>query len=153
MIVAAGKRVSLVTAISPRAAIDIVFVLVNAIALIRGLATLYGARPGPLGVLKLFRQVIAHLAVTGGVAATDSVLQQLVGHGFAARVSARLGEGMLNGLLTARLGLLAIDLVRPLPFQALPRPTLADLAATLMRPEEAAGERPVPGRPQAAGGP
>ena len=136
LIGAAGKRVSVVTAISPRASIDMIFVLINALSLIRRLAVLYGGRPGTLGVLKLFRQVLSHLAVTGGVAVTDSVLQQLVGHGLAARVSARLGEGLVNGLLTARLGLLTVDLVRPLPFYDLPRPALNDLAGTLLRSVE-----------------
>ena len=146
MIVAASKRVSVATALSPRAAIDMLFVLVNGLGLIRGLAVIYGARPGTLGVLKLFRQIISHLAVTGGVAVSDSLLQQLIGHGLAARLSARLGEGMVNGLLTARLGLLAIDQVRPLPFLALPRPALNDLVTTLVRPSAGseAGERPLP---------
>jgi putative membrane protein len=137
LVVAAGKRVSVVTAISPRASVDMVFVLLNALSLIRGLAVLYGGRPGMLGVLKLFRQVVSHLAVTGGVAFSDSVLQQVIGQGLASRLSARLGEGMVNGLLTARLGLLAIDLVRPLPFHGERRPALNDLAATLLRSSEA----------------
>lgn len=132
LVAAASKRVSVVTAISPRAAIDIVFVLLNALNLIRRLAVLYGGRPGPLGVLKLLRRVVSHLAITGGVAITDSVVQQVIGHGVAARLSARLGEGMVNGLLTARLGLLAIDVTRPLPFYALPRPALNDLAGSLL---------------------
>ena len=135
IVVAAAKRVSVVTAVSPRAAIDMLFVLFNALALIRRLAMLYGGRPGTLGLLRLFRQVISHLAMTGGVAVTDSLLQQIIGHGVAARLSARLGEGMLNGILTARLGILAIDATRPLPFSALPRPALNDLATTLLRPE------------------
>ena len=42
----------------------------------------------------------------------DSVVQQVIGHGIAARLSARLGEGMVNGLLTARLVFLTIDMVR-----------------------------------------
>ena len=136
LVVAAAKRVSVVTAVSPRAVVDMVFVLVNALALIRKLAALYGGRPGTFGVLKLFRQVVSHLAMTGGVAVTDSVLQQVIGHGVAARLSARLGEGMLNGILTARLGLLAIDETRPLPFSALPRPALNDLVGTLLRPQD-----------------
>ena len=133
LVAAAAKRVSVVTAISPRAAVDMLFVLLNALNLIRKLAALYGGRPGALGLLKLFRQVMSHLAVTGGVSVTDSLIQQVVGHGIAARLSARLGEGMVNGLLTARLGLLAMDVVRPLPFEALPRPTLNDLAGNLLR--------------------
>jgi len=39
---------------------------------------------------------------------------------------------VLNGLLTARLGLAAIEVARPLPFSALPRPLLADLAGDLI---------------------
>ncbi len=135
LVTSAAKRVSVVTAVSPRAAVDMLFVLINALTLIRKLAVLYGGRPGTLGVLKLFRQVVSHLALTGGVAVTDSVLQQVIGHGVAARLSARLGEGILNGILTARLGLLAIDVTRPLPFAELPRPTLNDLAGGLFRTE------------------
>ena len=55
----------------------------------------------------------------------------MIGHGVAAKFSARLGEGVLNGLLTARLGLAAMDVTRPLPFSALPRPSLNDLAGSL----------------------
>jgi putative membrane protein len=144
LVVAASKRVSVVTAISPRAAVDMVFVLINALGLVRKLAVLYGGRPGALGVLRLLRLVVSHLAVTGGVGVADSVVQQVIGHGIAARLSARLGEGMVNGLLTARLGLLTIDLVRPLPFHELPRPALNDLAGTLLRPGESGVEAPEP---------
>ena len=133
LVTAAAKRVSVVTAISPRAAVDMIFVFFTALILVRRLADLYGGRPGVIGLLRLMRQVIAHLAVTGGMAAGDSLIQQILGHGVAAKLSARLGEGVLNGLLTARLGLAAIDVVRPLPFNALPRPALADLAGGLMR--------------------
>ena len=127
----AAKRVSVITAVSPRASVDMLFVLFNAVSLIRKLATLYGARPGMLGFIRLFRHVISHLAVTGGMAATDSIIQQVIGHGVAAKLSARLGEGVLNGLLTARLGLAAMDVTRPLPFSALARPSLNDLAGSL----------------------
>jgi putative membrane protein len=116
------------------------------LSLIRRLAVLYGGRPGTLGVLKLLRQVMSHLAVTGGVAVTDSLLQQLIGHGLAAKLSARLGEGMVNGLLTARLGLLAMDVVRPLPFHELPRPVLNDVASALFRGTETGPDRPERGR-------
>jgi putative membrane protein len=88
---------------------------------------LAGTLTGPL------RQVIGHLAITGGMAVGDSLVQQMLGHGIAAKLSQRLGEGVLNGLLTARLGLAAIDVTRPLPFTALPRPALGDLAKDLLR--------------------
>jgi putative membrane protein len=143
MVSAAAKRVSLVTAVSPRAAVDLLFVLYTALSLMRRLARLYGSRPGTLGMIRIFRLVLSHLALTGGMAASDSLISQVLGHGVAARVSARLGEGVLNGLLTARLGLAAIEVTRPLPFAALPPPALNDLAGELLRPrkEEVAEER------------
>lgn len=133
LVSSAAKRVSIVTAISPRALIDILFVVAASLRLVRQLALLYGGRPGALGLIRLMRHAIAHLAVTGGMAASDSLIQQMLGHGIAAKLSARLGEGVLNGLLTARLGLAAIDVTRPLPFTALPRPALGDLARDLSK--------------------
>ena len=132
LVSSAAQRVSVVTAVSPRAVVDVLFVLVVALRLIRQLARLYGGRPGALGMVSLMRHVIGHLAITGGMAATDSLVQQMLGHGIAAKLSHRLGEGVLNGLLTARLGLAAIDVTRPLPFTALPRPALGDLAKDLL---------------------
>ena len=136
---AAAKRVSVVTAVNSRAAVDMLFVLVTALGLVRRLALLYGGRPGTLGLIKLMRHTVSHIAVTGGVAASDSLIQQVIGHGLAAKLSARLGEGVLNGLLTARLGLAAIETTRPLPFVALRQPALNDLAGPLLRGGENRG--------------
>ena len=133
LVSSAAQRVSIVTAVSPRALVDVLFVFVASLRLIRQLALLYGGRPGALGMFRLMRHVVAHVAITGGMAASDSLIQQMLGHGIAAKLSQRLGEGVLNGLLTARLGLAAIDVTRPLPFTALPRPVLADLAKDLLR--------------------
>ena len=139
LVAAAAKRVSVVTAVSPRAAVDMFFVLLTALGLVRRLALLYGGRPGTLGLIKLMRHTVSHVALTGGMAASDSLIQQVIGHGLAAKLSARLGEGVLNGLLTARLGLAAIEATRPLPFAALRQPALNDIAGSLLRGSESRG--------------
>lgn len=133
LILGASKRVSVVTAVSPRAVMDLAYVLFEAVRLVRAMAELYGGRPGGLGQLRLMRDVIAHLAVTGSIAVGDGLAQQVLGHGLASRLSARLGEGVINGLMTARIGIAAMDLCRPLPFVALKRPGIGDFISDLTR--------------------
>jgi putative membrane protein len=129
---AAARRVSVVTAVSPRAFVDVLFVLWESVRLIRRLAAIYGGRPGTLGLFRLMKAVVSHLAVTGSIAVGDTLLQQFIGHGVAGRLSAKLGEGVVNGLMTARIGLSAMDVCRPLPFLAEDRPRLKDLAGDLV---------------------
>ncbi|MFE1602251.1 YcjF family protein [Methylobacterium sp. ID0610] len=132
----AAKQVSAVTALSPRAIVDVAFVVFAAVRLLRRVATIYGGRPGLFGFLRLARAAFAHLAVTGGVAVGDSLIQQVLGLGVAARISAKLGEGVLNGLMTARFGLAALAVCRPLPFLREPAPRLGDVAGELIRTGE-----------------
>lgn len=131
LILDAAKRVSLVTAVSPRALVDIAYVVFEAGRLIRRLSDLYGGRPGTLGFFRLARSVLAHLAVTGSIAVGDSFVQQIVGHGLAAKLSAKLGEGVVNGMMTARIGIAAMETTRPLPFTATKRPGMGDFLAAL----------------------
>ncbi len=133
LILGASKRVSIVTAISPRALVDIGYVLFEAVRLVRSLSYLYGGRPGTLGMMRLTRDVIGHLAVTGSLAMGDGVVQQLLGQGIANRLSAKLGEGVINGLMTARIGIAAMDLCRPMPFRAAKRPGIGEFVGDLTR--------------------
>ena len=48
-------------------------------------------------------------------------------------LNSHVNRELLNGFLTARLGLAAIDVVRPLPFTVLPRPTLRNLMSDVLR--------------------
>ncbi|MEM9732673.1 MAG: TIGR01620 family protein [Pseudomonadota bacterium] len=132
LVMGSAKRVSIVTAVSPRALVDVSFVLIENARLIRRLAELYGGRPATLGFWRLARTVLGHLAVTGSIAVGDGLMQQVVGHGVAARISTRLGEGVVNGLLTARIGIAAMDVCRPLPFSAQHRPTVKDFMGELV---------------------
>lgn len=128
---ASARRVALVTAVSPRALIDIAFVIFESVRLGGDIARLYGARPGFIGTWRLIGAILAHLAVTGGLVLTDGVVEQLVGQGLAAKLSARLGEGVVNGLMTVRVGIAAMRVVRPLPFEVVKQPMVKDFIPEL----------------------
>lgn len=128
-----AKRVSVITAISPVAVLDMAIVAVQNLRMLRRIATAYGARPGALGLFRLARMVVAHIVVTGGLALGDDLIQQLIGHRLMAKLSARLGEGLFNGALTARIGLAAIDVCRPLPYVAAQPPRIRTILTELAR--------------------
>ena len=128
---ASARRVALVTTVSPRALIDIAFVIFESVRLGGDIARLYGARPGLFGSWRLIGAILSHLAVTGGLVLTDGVMEQLVGQGLAAKLSARLGEGIVNGLMTVRVGIAAMRVVRPLPFATQNQPVVRDFIPEL----------------------
>lgn len=122
-----ARRVTLLTTVTPAAALDILFVASQNLGLLRELAALYGGRPSTLSTLQLARMVITHLAVTGGLALSDSLIQHVVGKGLLGRLSARFGEGAVNGILTSRIGLAAMDVCRPIPARTPAREALGKL--------------------------
>jgi len=129
-----AKRVATVTAMSPMALIAVSYVLVENLRLLRTLAALYGGRPGFFGLMRLAHLVLAHLLATGGVALTDDLLGQFLGQDILRRLSRRLGEGAFNGALTARIGIAAIAVARPLPFRAVKPPRVRDVLGEVLKP-------------------
>jgi len=142
LVTASAKRVATVTALSPMVFIAVTYVGVENLRLLRGLATLYGGRPGFIGVLRLANMVLAHIVATGGIAMTDDLLGQFLGQDILRRLSRRLGEGAFNGALTARIGIAAIDVIRPLPFLAATRPRVRDVLGEVLRPMFGVAKKP-----------
>lgn len=124
---AATRRVATVTALVPLALADLITALFANMAMIRAIATIYGGRSGTFGSLKLLRRVFAHLMATGALAVGDDLIGSVAGGGLLGKVSRRFGEGVVNGALTARVGVAAMEVCRPMPFAALPRPTVTKL--------------------------
>jgi len=111
-----ARRVAVVTAVVPIAFIVVLFVLFENLRMVRRLAATYGGRPGFFGGIRLFWWIIGHIAATGALALTDDLWGQFFGQDVARRVSKKLGEGAFNGAMTARLGVAAIGVTRPLPY-------------------------------------
>ncbi|MGH1466283.1 MAG: YcjF family protein [Cognatishimia sp.] len=123
----AARQVATVTALVPLALADVVAALVSNLRMIRRIAEIYSGRSGTLGSWRLTRAVMAHLVTTGAVAVGDDLLGSLAGGSVLGKISRRFGEGMVNGALTTRVGIAAMEVCRPLPFTKTTRPSVSNL--------------------------
>lgn len=119
---AAARQVATVTALVPLALADVAAALTANLRMIRRIAEVYGGRGGLLGSWRLTRAVMTHLVATGAVAVGDDMLEPLLGGSILGKLSRRFGEGLVNGALTARVGVAAIEVCRPLAFAPGKRP-------------------------------
>ena len=129
---AAARQVAAVTALVPLALADVITALTANIRMIRRIAEIYGGRSGTLGSLRLTRAVMTHLVATGAVAVGDDVISSVAGGSLLSKVSRRFGEGVVNGALTARVGVAAMEVCRPLPFSPGKRPKVRRIVTTAL---------------------
>ncbi len=124
---AAARQVATVTAVVPLALADVAVALAANLRMIRRVAEIYGGRAGVFGNWRLARAVMAHVVATGAVAVGDDLIGSVAGGGVLSKLSRRFGEGVVNGALTARVGVAAQEVCRPLPFGAGRRPSVTGL--------------------------
>ena len=124
---AAARQVATVTALVPLALADLLAALLANLRMIRRVAEIYGGRGGMLGNWRLTRSVLTHLVATGAMAVGDDMLEPLVGGGLLSKLSRRFGEDLVNGALTARVGVAAMEVCRPLPFSHAQRPPVRQI--------------------------
>jgi putative membrane protein len=130
---AAVARVATVTALVPMALADVAVALYSNLRMVRRIAEIYGGRSGSFGSLGLLRRVFSSLLAAGAMALADDLVGSVAGGGVLSKLSRRFGEGVVNGALTARIGVAAIEMCRPLPFAALPRPKVSALVARALK--------------------
>ncbi len=129
----AARQVALATALIPLAFADVAAALTANLRMIRRIAEIYGGRPGAFGNWRLARSVAVHLMATGAVAVGDDLIGSLAGGGVLSKISRRFGEGVVNGALTARVGVAAMDLCRPLPFRLGRKPGVSAVTAVALK--------------------
>ncbi|MEC3861989.1 TIGR01620 family protein [Mesobacterium sp. TK19101] len=128
----AARQVATVTALVPIALADVFTALGANIRMIRRIGEIYGGRSGTLGSWRLLRAVMSHLVATGAVAVGDDMLEPFLGGGLLGKLSRRFGEGLVNGALTARVGVAAMEVCRPLPFTRQKRPSVRGIVKTAL---------------------
>lgn len=107
MIRRAAVEVSLATAVSPSILLDSLITLTRNVDLISRLADLYYGRPGLLGTLRVTRDVLGSAVAAGALeVVSDHVsgaLTEMTGS-WSTRLIGPLGQGLINGVVTMRLG-------------------------------------------------
>lgn len=126
-----ARMSALVTSISPFALIDMLVTLWRNMRLIREIAQVYGTRLSYLSSVRLMSQVTKTVLLSGSLEAADGLIHQMLGSGLVGRLSTKMGQGLVNGLFTARLGLAAMEQARPLGFIHIKRPGLSAVAKAL----------------------
>ncbi|MDI4636627.1 MULTISPECIES: TIGR01620 family protein [Halomonadaceae] len=122
---------AVLVAASPLGLLDMALVAWRNLAMIDRLARLYGLELGYASRLKLFRQVLYNVAFAGTSELASDIGMEWLSMDLAGRLSTRAAQGLGVGLMSARLGLKALGLSRPLPFEAGEAPRLVELRREL----------------------
>lgn len=104
-------------AISPLALADMLLVAWRNFKMIDNLSQVYGVELGYASRIQLVRLVLANMALAGASELAIDAGVDLMSMDLAGKLSARAGQGVGVGILTARLGLKAMALLRPIPWQ------------------------------------
>ncbi|MCU5775637.1 YcjF family protein [Erwiniaceae bacterium BAC15a-03b] len=123
---------TLMIAVSPLALVDMAFIAWRNLRLVNRIAAIYGIELGYFSRLRLFRLVLLNIAFAGASELVREVGMDWISQDIAARLSARAAQGIGVGLLTARLGIKAMALCRPLPWLEDDKPRLGDFRRELI---------------------
>ncbi|UPT55711.1 TIGR01620 family protein [Dickeya zeae] len=122
---------ALMIAVSPLALVDMAFIAWRNLRLVNRIARLYGIELGYFSRIRLFRLVLLNVAFAGASELVREIGMDWMSQDLAARLSARAAQGLGAGLLTARLGIRAMELCRPLPWLD-DKPRLGDFRRELI---------------------
>lgn len=131
----AAMQTGVAVALSPFALADMLLVLWRGALMLRELSVLYGAPVGRLRSLAMMKQFVKTVFFTGAAEMAVDVGADLLGAELSGKLSARLGQGVLAGVMVARLGRFAQQQLRPLPAaisdKSLVKQVLTDLVQRL----------------------
>ncbi len=128
-----SQETALMVMISQIALLDAVLTLWRNISMIRTVATLYGGKPGFFGTMSLIGGVLQNLIYAGATEAVADSVTEIMGGSLLSMMSAQVAQGLGSGVLTARIGLYAMQSCRPLPFLAEEKPRLKEIRKEIVK--------------------
>jgi putative membrane protein len=132
-----------ITAISPTALTDAAFFLACGVRMVRGIAAAYGHRPTAATTGHLLRRLVLEAGKLGAVDIASASLVQHLGGAVTERFASSAAEALYASYRMARLGIIVMDLCRPIPFREDEVPSVGSLVGNVLR---ARTEPQVPAR-------
>ena len=119
---AAAKQAGMAVAVSPFALADMLLVSWRAWRLMAELSAVYGIQLGAVARLTLLKKFANLLFWTGATELAIDIGGDFLGVELSSKLSARAGQGVLAGLMLARLGRFVQQQLRPLPLLPAEKP-------------------------------
>jgi putative membrane protein len=132
-----------ITAISPTALTDAAFFLACGVRMVRGIAGAYGHRPTLAATTHLLRRLLFEAGKLGAVDLASASLVQHLGGAVTERFATSTAEALYAAYRMARLGIIVMDLCRPVAFAPNDVPSVGSLVSGIMR-RPAAPPAPAP---------
>ena len=123
---------AILVALSPLAIADMLLIAWRNLTMIDKLSVIYGVELGYWSRLRLFKLVLTNMALAGASELAIESGADVLSLNLAEKLSARAGQGLGVGLLTARLGLKTMTLMRPIPFSHAQRPKLSSVRHSII---------------------
>jgi putative membrane protein len=133
IVVQRSKETALLTMLSPIGLLDVIFTLWRNTALVKDVATLYNGRPGFLGSFMLFGTVIQNLLYADVSEMAADGMAEILGGSVLSVMSGQMAQGLGSGVMTARVGLQAMQNCRPMPFSEQDRPRLRHVRKEIIK--------------------
>jgi putative membrane protein len=122
-----------ITAISPTALTDAVFFLACGVRMVRAIAASYGHRPTTATTVHLLRRLVYEAGKLGAVDIASASLVQQLGGAVAERIATSAADALYASYRMARLGVMVMDLCRPVPFREDDVPSVSSLVGNVLK--------------------
>ena len=130
---AAVLRAFGITAISPTALSDALFFLAVGVRMVRRIAATYGHRPTTAATIHLLRRLVIEAGKLGAIDIASTSIAQQLGGAMAERLATTAADSFYASYRMARLGVIVMDMCRPIPFRDDEVPKITAMVTNVIR--------------------
>jgi len=132
LVLKSSSQTALLVAASPLALADMLFVLWRNLKMLRDIANIYQIPLGYWGQIRLIRQIVKNMVFAGATELVTELGTDWFSAELTSKLSAKLAQGLGSGVLSARLGVNAIQTCRPLLMLPDEKPKLSQIRKALL---------------------